>query len=132
MTTIDLTFMKSIRDDLDAALATLAKKHGVAISVGSGTYAKDGSNASFKIQIAGGGAQPGDSVRRAKQAADLKRYAPAFPDINFNATYKHPKIVGAGKIVGYNPRGRETPFIVEFPSGHYRMSESNIKAMSKV
>lgn len=51
-TVINKTVLKNLRADIDAALIAVGKKHGVQLSAGNARYALDGTNATFKLNIA--------------------------------------------------------------------------------
>jgi len=51
MTTIDKPLLKTLREEINAALAEVAKKHGLTIAAGNASYDPSGT-ATFKLNIA--------------------------------------------------------------------------------
>jgi hypothetical protein len=52
MAQVTRDLMKVIRADIDAALVAVAQKHGIAISLGNGSYSPDGLSGHFKLKLA--------------------------------------------------------------------------------
>src|SRR5210317_201051 len=70
MTVITPPLLKSIRADVEEALAAVAKKHGVTITTGRGTYTAEW--ATMKLEIA---AIDSDGTVQTKEAVDFVAYA---------------------------------------------------------
>jgi len=48
---IDRALLKTLRVDIDAALAAVGEQHGVQLHAGNASFERDGSNGSFKLTI---------------------------------------------------------------------------------
>ena len=98
---ITKTVLKMIADDIELALQEVAKKHGVQIKRGNGTF--DSGSASLKINIntisANGEVQTPESV-------DLKRHYPHL--VGKKIAIEHRTFT----IVGYKPKNWKKPFII--------------------
>jgi hypothetical protein len=101
--------LASLRIEMNEALAAVAKKHGIAISVGSCSFTD--ATATYKLLIADG-AQDGESAQHVKARADFKSHAMMFgldPDwlgatfLSNGTTYT---------IVGLYPKKRKQPVVV--------------------
>jgi hypothetical protein len=125
--------LSTLRDEINAALAVVAEKHGIKLGLGSARFME--TTCTFKLEAIANGAGTGDegaTARIDKFAEALKRYAPLyFKDLNLDATYR----IGATdyKIVGYNSRAREYPFLLkDIASGTvYKFAETRVR-MGKV
>jgi len=73
MNAFDKPTLTVIRSDVDAALASVAEKHGISIKVDNCTYV--GANATFKLELA---CLADDGSVLTKEAEDFKHYAPMF------------------------------------------------------
>jgi hypothetical protein len=73
--TIDRQFLRTFHADALDALKAVAKKHGVTIAQKAGSYARDGSNATLKFEIATIG---NDGQAQTKAAQAFKRDAARF------------------------------------------------------
>ena len=107
---ITRTLLRTIRTDAEAALLDVAKKHGVQLTVGNGSFARDGSNAHLKLEIAGI-ADSGEVMT--KEATDFKRYASSFgltpEDLGTTFKYNGKEF----KLIGCKPRNHKFPLIAE-------------------
>jgi hypothetical protein len=65
--------LRAITADINAALASIAKTHGVQIKVGNGSFTTD--NATIKIEVASIG---DNGLAKTKEATDFERYATSF------------------------------------------------------
>jgi hypothetical protein len=72
-TQVDAALMGVLRTEINAAMAAIAASHGLALSLGSGTYSHDRVSGSFKLNIAAlGDAPAGTSAATLKAAAEFK------------------------------------------------------------
>lgn len=114
MAQVTRELMKSLRADLDSALSEVAKKHGILIRVGSGTYAPDGATGHYKLELAAGGGSPDEKVHHVTARADWKRCAELFglaPDwcgktFSRNGT--------PCTIIGLMPKRQKYPVLVSY------------------
>lgn len=72
---IDRKFLRTFNADAIAALEAVAKRHGVSIAQKAGSFARDGSNATIKFEIATVG---NDGQVQTKDAQAFKRDAALF------------------------------------------------------
>lgn len=121
--------VRAIRNDIDAALAAVAKKYGVAIGCGNARFTA--TTIDFKLQVVSG-AEAGSSPRDAALANALDMFKPLHPGVDFDATYDLGSKAGHGKIVGYNHKAIKMPFIVEAGGKRYKLSEEQLARMPKV
>lgn len=107
---ITRALLRTIRTDAEAALLDVAAKHGVQLTVGNGSFARDGSNAHLKLEIAGI-ADSGEVMT--KEATDFKRYASNFglkpEDLGTTFTFNGKQF----KLLGCKPRNHKFPLIAE-------------------
>jgi hypothetical protein len=73
VTNIDKTVCEILRREIDTALAAVAAKHGLSISLGNGTY--NSANASYKLNIA---TRASSGEVRSKETTDFKAHAFSF------------------------------------------------------
>ena len=126
----DKANLSTLRDDINAALAAVAEKHGIKIGAGSARYLD--TTATFKLECVASGAGTGDenaSARIDKFADAFKRYAPIyFKGLTMDATYR----IGSAdyKIVGYNSRAREYPLLLKEVKSNkvYKFAEDRVRA----
>jgi hypothetical protein len=130
ITKFDRSNLAILQADIEAALKAVGEKHGVKIGAGSGKFSA--TNFSLKVECFVAGAGTGDddaSVRLDKFAEAFKRYQPLyFSDLTMEAVYQ----IGTAKykIVGYNSRAREYPFLLkDQASGKvFKFPEDRVKA----
>jgi hypothetical protein len=105
---ITRTLLRTIRIDAQAALLDVAAKHGVQLTFGNGSFARDGSNASLKLEIAG---IANDGAVMTKEATDFKRCATSYgltpKDLGIIFTVNGKQL----KLLGCNPRNHKYPII---------------------
>ncbi len=106
---ITRALLKTIKSDAEEVLASVAKKHGVKISFGSGSFTPD--NATLKMEIASFG---DDGQAKTKEARDFERNAEVLYGLK-------PEDLGAiftlngreWRLVGAKPRSPKYPFLAE-------------------
>lgn len=131
MANITVEMLKALREDFNEALVVIGKKHGITISAGDANCTRDGKIGQFKLDLVNAElAAEGATARDVKMEASLGRVKNMYPDLDFSATYKSPRL-GALTIVGYNSRAREYPFIVKTAGGDkYKMSPDQIRRLA--
>lgn len=102
--------LAALRIELNAALAAVATKHGIAIDVGSCSYTE--TSATFKLAIATN-ATPGESTVDAKAKSDWAMYATMFGlKVEWlGAEVKHRHDVYT--IIGIMPKRHKFPVYVQ-------------------
>lgn len=104
----DKSNIKSLREDINAALAEVGKKYGISLQAGNASFTA--TETTFKLLAMVGNKTISD-VRAEKTASDLVTYATIyFPDLKLSATYSRGG--RTYKIVGYNTRRRTAPLII--------------------
>lgn len=85
---IQRAFLRTFTSEAEAALTEIADKFGVKISYKSGSFARDGSNATIKFEIVAPDAKTGGFVSR--EAQDFKRFATqyGFKPEDLGSTFK--------------------------------------------
>lgn len=78
--------LKLLRGDIDAALQTVAAKHGITLKMGNATYARDGSY--FLGKVEGGVVRNGQAMT--KEASAFEQYAEMYglKDVKLGDTFK--------------------------------------------
>lgn len=109
------TTLSQLRADMNAALKAVAEKHGVLLSVGSCTYARDGSEASFKLQavVKKEGVETMKDASNAKLVTAWKEYASMF---GLKQEWLDKSFVVNGKtymIQGLNTRKHKYPVVTK-------------------
>ena len=72
ITQFDRSTVKSLKSEIDLALASLSKKYGISISTGNASFT--GNNVTFKVQAA----TESNGMVMTQEATDFNRYAPVF------------------------------------------------------
>lgn len=109
------TNLPLIRKDIDAALAEVAKKHGINLSIGNIRFTADSFrttlNATAKVAASNAPAVPEEMLA-------LMGYGMVMLGKSFDVKgiYTSPTL-GLVKFVGYHPRKPKYPFIVATPTG---------------
>ena len=90
--------VKALRDEIDAALAAIAEKHGVTIHAGNAKFTN--TTIDFKLQVASKG---DDGVAETEERKMLKAMHPDLVDA----------VVAGGrfKVIGYKRKARKNPFV---------------------
>lgn len=110
-TTITRELLKALRTDMDAALATVAAKHGVAINVGNATFSANAANFKLLVAAKGDGTPPGESAADLKAASDFRALATLYslkPEWLGTAFRRHD---GEWKIKGLLPKRQKYPVL---------------------
>jgi len=108
ISTFDRQSCRHLSDDITAAIQSVAKKYGVSLQYGGGTY----NEATATLKISAVVANSNGKIQT-KGEADWKRYHNMF---GLKANILGTKINYAGeqyKIVGLSPRSRRFPVLVE-------------------
>lgn len=108
--------LKAIRSDIDAALATIAAKHGIEIKTGKAVYDPTALNFTFKVD----GQFPGGISKEGRLYEMVSKYEAGLPELG--AVLRHPRgeiltIVGANttgtKILAKHADGKTYLYPVE-------------------
>ena len=119
MTNITRDTIKTIRKDLDAALATVATKHGLTLATERISFTAD----NFTAKVTGATISRFGVTQTPGRIA-LKRRFPEYVDMDVILSNGLP-----GKVIEYHPRKRKFPFIVEAALGKtYKTTEAAILA----
>ncbi len=108
---IDRTFLRSFTGDAEKALAEIAENYGVSVKFKPGSFARDGSNATLKFEIAAPDPVTGEALGR--EAQDFKRRA---TDYGFEPEDLGSEFTVRGtvyRITGLKPRRRTNPICAE-------------------
>jgi hypothetical protein len=117
MTMITKTTIQLLRDDVNAALAAVASKHGLAIRAGNATYNENA--VTFKLvcsTVSDGGRPMTPQATAYAQLAGVMNWAPLFSTIKVG--------IDEYTVVGYNARARKQPVIVERNGKQFKVAES--------
>lgn len=121
ISSFDRNTVKNLRNDIDAALATLSKKYGIEISAGNASFTS--SNVTYKVQAA---VKAAGGITMTKEASDFNLYANrVLADYKLGQT-----IELQGKeyvIAGWKARAQKNPVIVTRDGKSYRVSTAMIK-----
>ena len=120
----DRAAVKSLRSEIDMALATLSKKYGIEISTGNASFT--GSNVTFKVQAA---VKASNGIVMTKEASDFARYASTLlPGVKIGDTVS---IQGNEYVIaGWKTRAQKNPVIVTRNGKSYRVTASMIRFSS--
>lgn len=103
-TNIDPKFLKATRPQIDAALKELGEKLGMSITAGNASCTHDGGSATFQLKISKLG-ENGEVI--SEDLRNLRRLYPAAEGKQITLNGK------AHKIIGYNPKARKRPVVIE-------------------
>lgn len=113
--TITRELLAKMRADMDAALAAVATKHGVALRVGNCTF--DATTAKFALTVAAvGQGQQGLTPEEVKAAADWQRYATleGLGKDWVGKTFTRRSTPGVEwTVMGFMPRRRAYPVLIK-------------------
>ena len=113
-TLADRPLLKALRTEMDAALASVAKKYGISIRTGNGSYSQLA--ASFKVELAViGKGQEGEDPAVIRGAAAWHRSAPLYSMDGLQADWLGKSFESGGvtfTIVGLDPRKRTRPVLM--------------------
>ena len=132
----DKSNLKDLRKDLDAALATVAKKHGIAISFKNiNFYAPDFITAKTTLEMTALGDSSAATDPRAaaavKMQSDFKLYAASFglKAEQYGTIIKHGR--ESYKLVGFSPRSTRFPILASRLSDGktFKLPESAIASL---
>jgi len=126
MSTITKQLLQTLRPEINAALAEVAKRHGISIQAGNAKFHLDGSQGEFKVSLFANADRTIADAKADKQADTLAAYRPLYPDLDLDREFT---INGIKlKVTGYNSRARKTPFIAAIPGTNrfYRLSEDDL------
>ncbi len=99
--------LRTINDDIDAALKAVGEKHNVVIKTGNATFSP--ANATVKVSIA---TVTADGVVETKERDDFRRKALRY-GLPSDALDKVVMIAGRSfKVTGLNPRAKAYPVIL--------------------
>lgn len=118
MSKFDKPTLRQLRDDIDAALVTVGKKHGMSLKTGNASF--NASNATFKLNCS---MLNSDGEAETREMVDLKAIHPEI--VNKEFTMFDGRIA---KVIGYSHRAKKFPFIVETANGKlYKVTSNQIK-----
>lgn len=124
--TITKDLLKALRADCNAALAEVAKKHGVILQVGNASFS--GETATFKLEVAKtDGATQGESIIVIKARDDWATYAPIF---GMEAEWLGQSFRRSGstyKILGVMPKRSKYPILVSKDGKEILMQDIDVK-----
>ena len=109
--------IRTVRDEINAALAEVSRKHGLAIHAGNATY--DTNAAMFKLvcsTVADGGRAMTPQASAYEKMAGICGWVPLFSTVHFGTDEY--------TVVGYNSRKRTKPVLIERNGLTYAVSES--------
>jgi hypothetical protein len=109
--------IRQIRDDVNAALAEVGRKHGLAIHAGNATF--DTNAAAFKLvcsTVSDCGRAMTPEASLYDNLANQFGWVPLFSTISIG--------VDEYAVVGYNSRARKQPVIVERNGKRFKAGES--------
>lgn len=112
-TMITRSLLTILRPEINEALAAIAKKHGIAIEVGQGTYGT-GESGHFKLELAAKreGMKEGATATQLKAAADWEKLHSLF-DLPKDGVGKTIQYGGkAATILGLMPKRSKFPVLV--------------------
>lgn len=112
ITKFDKPVLKALRADIDAALAAVGARHGIALKAGNASFTGD--NATFKLECS---LLNSAGVAESKTTVALKECYPELVDKQVTLSRG-----SVGFIVGYNPRAQQYPFLVQTPKGVYKIT----------
>lgn len=113
----DKPTLRQLRDDIDAALVTVGKKHGMSLTAGNASF--NASNATFKLDCS---MFNSDGEAETREMIDLKAFFPEMVGLEVS--------LGGiiGKVVGLSRRAKKYPFIVETTKGLFKASAEQVGA----
>ena len=115
ITTFDRTNLKTLRSDIEAAVAAVGSAHGISLTLGSARFSSN--NVTMKLE----GSIISNGTVKTKGAIALDRF--------------YPKLVGKvvkmsngkkGKVIEYHSRKSKFPFIVEVGNKRYKLPKSMV------
>ena len=131
LTEFNKTNLKTMRAEIDAALATVAEKYGISMSIGGIRYDADGSNFHTKLEAAiiGDGGVTLDG-----RAKDFQLNAHLF---GLSADDLGRQFTSGSKsmtITGFNTRARKAPFLAKCREDGktYRYEADYLKMLLKI
>ena len=111
MTTINKRLLQDLRPEIGAALATVAEKHGIKLTLGNATY----DSYSFKYQLQGAVLETENGQSAAQ--AEYDRYSSLFglKDVPFGLEFERQGRTGMRhfKIVGLSVKAKKYPLLCE-------------------
>jgi hypothetical protein len=107
ITRFDRPTLARLRTELEAALAPVAEKLGITLTVGSGTYRDE--TATLKLELA---VVRADGTAVSVEAENFKRYC-HFDGLKPEDLNRPFKVGGTEyKIVGYRPKAPKKPYVI--------------------
>jgi len=126
----DKNTLIALRNDMNAALASVAEKYGVKIDVGGARYDAMGLSCSYKLEVEANQTEDGTDATRAK----FECYAALF---GLSAEDYHNKFDYFGveyRVVDLNLKARKKPLIIESTANgkFYTLDLASYKKMKEV
>lgn len=115
ISSLDRSSVRMIADDIEIALAKVAKRYGVKIEVGNSSFSP--TNCTTKINIS---TVAKNGTVMTKEATDFNRYASSFGITGYKLgdTFEHR--FQQYKIIGLKPRARKYPVLAEDVNTGYK------------
>lgn len=114
ITSFDRATVKRLRDEIDAALASISSKYGIEISAGNATFTS--SNVTFKVQAA---VVAESGMVMSKSVSDFNMYARMNGlRASIGDTFNHQGRMYT--VVGWKARARKNPVMVECNGKSFR------------
>ena len=108
--------LEVLRNDMNAALAAVAEKHGVTLHAGNATFM--GETVTFKLEAV---VLDKDGNVQTKESVALKQHYPEY----VGKKVKFSK--GNGIVIGVNTRARKNPFLVKVGKNVWMLPEDMIE-----
>lgn len=122
---IDKNNMGVLRDKIDAALKLIAEENDLDISLGRGSYERDGTNGSFKLNIS-----------RIDDGNVLTREALAWGEVAEEHGFKKEDLFtimpNGHRIIGWNTRASKNPIQTERDGKIYIWRVASIKNAMRI
>lgn len=122
--------LRVLRDELNAAIAPIAAKHGVALQVGNASFTP--TTATFKLEVGIlDGAPEGASTQVIKAQADWKRLARSF---GLDPAWLGKSFSYAGvtaTILGLMPKRTKYPILVDKAGKHFLLPIESVRALMR-
>ena len=110
ITTFDRTNLKTLRSDIEAAVAAVGSAHGISLTLGSARFSSN--NVTMKLE----GSIISNGTVKTKGAIALERVYPEY--VGKVVKMSNGK---KGKVIEYHSRKSKFPFIVEVGSKRFKL-----------
>ncbi len=120
ITKFDKPTLRTLRTELEDALAATAQRLGIEIKVGNASFTD--SNVTFKLNLSVRGE---DGTVKSKTRVALERFYPQYVDKVI--TLRGRGGPEQGKVVGYNNKAHKYPFLVQTATGTFKVDEERLR-----